>query len=115
MIFLSILPIAPVVALGGAVAFYTVILSIYRLLWHPLAGFPGPKLAALTKWYEFYYDIVKGHGGQFAWEIKRMHKVYGKSPPLVLKLPSERLYISTEQMILNRQCPLLGSIRTNFT
>ena len=52
----------------------------WRLFLSPLSKFPGPKLAALTLWYEFYYDIIKDGGGQYIWEIERMHSVYGKLP-----------------------------------
>ena len=36
-------------------------ITIYRLSpWHPLAIYPGPTLAKLTKWYMAYW-IAKGH------------------------------------------------------
>lgn len=38
--------------------FYTVY-GIYRLYFSPLAKIPGPKWAALTFWYQFYYDIIR--------------------------------------------------------
>lgn len=59
---------------------YVIVVGCYRLLFHPLVRFPGPKLAALTKWYEFYYDIIRGRGGQYAFQIHKMHKQYGLWP-----------------------------------
>lgn len=49
---------------------------VHRLYFHPLSKFPGPKLAALTEWYESYWDIIKH--GQYTFEIGRMHEKYGK-------------------------------------
>lgn len=54
---------------------YGLSLSIYRLSFSPLAGFPGPKLAALTNLYEFYYDFFGK--GRYIFEIKKMHDKYG--------------------------------------
>ena len=50
--------------------------TLYRLYISPLSRFPGPRLAALTSWYEFYHDCLKR--GRFTWEIKRMHDQYGQ-------------------------------------
>lgn len=49
--------------------------AVYQLYLSPLAKFPGPKLAALTLWYEFYFDVVKQ--GRYTWEIAKMHEQFG--------------------------------------
>ena len=51
-------------------------LAIYRLCLSPIAKFPGPKLAALTGWYECYYDVVLN--GKFTFHIQDLHKIYGR-------------------------------------
>ena len=53
---------------------------IYRLTYHPLATFPGPKIAAITYLYEYYYDLLhgKGPGGRYHIRIDKLHEKYGK-------------------------------------
>ena len=48
---------------------------VYRLLFSPLAKFPGPKLAAATGLYEKYYDLISGP--RFPWKIQELHQQYG--------------------------------------
>jgi hypothetical protein len=68
--------ISPTVVWILLVVAYVVTLASYRLVVSPLAQFPGPKLAALTLWYEFWYDVVKR--GQYTFKIKEMHEKYGE-------------------------------------
>lgn len=64
-----------VVVVGLGLLLYLIILAVYRLYFSPLAKFPGPKLAALTLWYEAWYDIVKS--GQYTFKIRELHEIYG--------------------------------------
>ncbi|EIT80498.1 cytochrome protein [Aspergillus oryzae 3.042] len=54
---------------------YLIVISVYRLFSHPLRNIPGPKLAAVTHLYEWYYDLFLG--GKYLFEIKGMHERYG--------------------------------------
>ncbi|KAK1144850.1 hypothetical protein N8T08_004863 [Aspergillus melleus] len=65
---------------------YFLILGVYRLTLHPLAKFPGPKLAAFTQWYETYYEFFKQPGGQFLFHYRKLHEEYG---PIVRISPFE--------------------------
>jgi hypothetical protein len=60
----------------GTLAAYLVSLGIYRLYFSPIAKFPGPPLAALSFWYEFYYDVIRE--GSYTWRIREMHAKYGE-------------------------------------
>ena len=72
---------SPPFAAAGVVA--SILLSwltiaIHRLFFHPLAAFPGPKLAAITVLYEAYYDVWKG--GKYIFKLNELHRKYGKIP-----------------------------------
>ncbi|EXJ70972.1 uncharacterized protein A1O5_05965 [Cladophialophora psammophila CBS 110553] len=74
----------PVTSLLVAYIAYLGGLVIYRLYFHPLAKFPGPKYAAISRWHEFYYEVVKK--GQFTFKVQEYHKRYG---PIVRIVPDE--------------------------
>ncbi|OJD36070.1 cytochrome p450 [Diplodia corticola] len=60
---------------AGLLLAYLAYGAVYRLCLSPVAHFPGPRLAALTFWYEFYYDVLCS--GRYTWRIAEMHKTYG--------------------------------------
>ncbi|KAK8046184.1 cytochrome P450 [Apiospora saccharicola] len=70
--------------LGITIAVYFTTLAFYRLFLHPLSRFPGPRLAAASRWYEAYYDVVKD--GQYVFKIAELHKRYG---PIIRISPHE--------------------------
>ncbi|KAF2140918.1 uncharacterized protein K452DRAFT_298984 [Aplosporella prunicola CBS 121167] len=64
-----------------------VVRCVYDLFFHPLRRFPGPKLAAVGSFYEFYYDVIKD--GTYLWEIEKMHQKYGP----IVRINSKSLHI----------------------
>ena len=64
-----------VIGLVTLQAAYTIYAVISRLFLSPLRRIPGPKLAALTSWYEFYFDAIEP--GKFVWKIRELHSEYG--------------------------------------
>ena len=70
---------------AATVAVYLASLIFYRLLLHPLSRFPGPKLAAISRWYEAYYDAIQE--GQYTFKISEMHKKYGIVPESLFLYP----------------------------
>ncbi|OKL64358.1 hypothetical protein UA08_00972 [Talaromyces atroroseus] len=73
-------------AAAGALAhlLYLACIATYRLLFHPLAGFPGPKYAALSRWHECYFDVYQQ--GKFIFWIEKQHEKYG---PIIRITPDE--------------------------
>ena len=72
--FRSSTVLAIVTVLGCSL--YVVGLVVYRIYLSPLANIPGPKLAAATLWYQFYYDVIQA--GRYTWKIRELHDIYGK-------------------------------------
>jgi hypothetical protein len=70
----------PYAAAGAVVSAYIISIVIYRLYLSPIAHFPGPRLAALTVMYEFYWEAICN--GQFTFHIGELHKKYGSVRPL---------------------------------
>jgi hypothetical protein len=64
---------------AACLTFYILYLTgvcIHRLYFSKYAKFPGPKLAALTYGYMFYYDAIAGKG-EYIFKIKELHEQYG--------------------------------------
>ncbi|KAH9869677.1 hypothetical protein IAQ61_006889 [Plenodomus lingam] len=79
------LSLSTILSLVGVWIAYRIAIAIYNISpFHPLARFPGPKIAAASYLYEAYYDwILLGRYGKV---IARMHEQYG---PIVRINPDE--------------------------
>ncbi|KIA76001.1 cytochrome P450 [Aspergillus ustus] len=84
------MPSIIIVAISAYVA-YNLGLGVYRVFFHPLARFPGPKYAALSRWHERYYDVYLG--GKFIFWIEVQHRKYG---PVVRIAPDELHFLDAD-------------------
>lgn len=69
---------------------YALSKSIYYLFFHPLAKFPGPKLAAISNSnYAYHWSVTMKVGGlhvsnicrmrgRYPFHIEELHKIFGK-------------------------------------
>ncbi|KAL4900134.1 hypothetical protein BDW74DRAFT_183087 [Aspergillus multicolor] len=65
---------------------YDIINTFY---WHPLAHFPGPRLAALTRFYRAYFDLSWNRS--FAHNLVELHAKYGD----VIRIGPNELHFCT--------------------
>jgi hypothetical protein len=63
--------------LGVAITYLgvEVIRLVYHLYFGPLAKFPGPRLAVVSRFYEFYYDGCQSGG--YVRKLRDLHEEYG--------------------------------------
>lgn len=66
---------------------YHLLQILYRLTFHPLSAFPGPKLLAISRAYEFYWDVL--HHGRFWTRLPLLHAKYGP----IIRIGPDELHI----------------------
>lgn len=54
---------------------YLAYLAATRLFFHPLSRFPGPRLAALTYYYQGYFEVLRDGG--LVEHLETLHAIYG--------------------------------------
>jgi hypothetical protein len=52
------------------------LVGMFNLANHPLADFPGPRLAAFTEWYKTYRELICRES--WVHVLAELHKKYGK-------------------------------------
>ena len=55
---------------------YSIGCGIYNAYLHPLAKFPGPKLAAVTSWWKTYVEVYKRES--IVDRLFELHNIYGR-------------------------------------
>ncbi|KAI5194194.1 cytochrome P450 [Aureobasidium subglaciale] len=75
---------------------YYVVRSVYRLFFHPLAKYPGPKFAAIT---DICIDLFLRVSGRYPWDMEYMHMMYGD----VVRTGPNELTFATPQSFNGKQ------------
>lgn len=68
----------PILLVVSAATALLIAKAVYRLFFHPLAGVPGPRLAAITDWWSYYYEMK----GILPWTMKKLQERHGW-PPII--------------------------------
>ncbi|KAI9702616.1 MAG: hypothetical protein M1820_006122 [Bogoriella megaspora] len=92
----------------GLLLAWAAAIVIYRLAFHPLARFPGPKLAAITHLYEVYYDVWLG--GQYTFKLRELHQRYGP----VVRLNPDDLHFNDPEFYDDIFCVTSGKSEKPF-
>ncbi|KAF2275724.1 cytochrome P450 [Westerdykella ornata] len=81
------------IALVALYLVFWVVRAVYRVTLHPLAKYPGPFVAAISKpWYHWYWNIY--HRGLLIFEIERLHARYGP----VVRIAPDELHINDPEV-----------------
>ena len=64
-------------AMLASIIVWTLAKAIYNIYFHPLAKFPGPKLAAATVWWQIWLEVIRG--GSLSLKLWELHAQYGMS------------------------------------
>jgi hypothetical protein len=83
-----------IISLIGAVSYgaYSAISNLYH---HPLAKFPGPRLAAVTSLWRAYVEVVQAKS--FCHALEDLHKVYGD----IVRVGPDELHFCEPQAYLD--------------
>ncbi|ROW03899.1 hypothetical protein VPNG_07309 [Cytospora leucostoma] len=87
-----------IAAIALAIVLYYVVVGIYRLTWHPLARskIPGPKLAAATWLWEFYYEVINRKRLKPVILREQLRKEYGP----VVRINPDEVHIHDKELYL---------------
>ncbi|KAL3455977.1 cytochrome P450 [Aspergillus heterothallicus] len=78
----------------AALIAFAIVLVAKNTILSPLRAIPGPWLAGLTSWYEFYYDVIKN--GTYAHQHSKMHQQYAST---VIRISPNHVHIISSPVI----------------